>query len=68
MMQISSRMEQYLAGMQQSLEEAMEVAKNARTMGIDPRTEVEIPVADDLADRVEALLSINTRCPGRRWP
>ena len=58
MMQISSRMEQYLAGMQQRLEEAMEVAKKARIMGLDPRTEVEIPVADDLADRVEALLGI----------
>jgi len=58
MMQISPRMEQYLAGLQQRLEEAMEVAKNARVMGIDPRTEVEIPVADDLADRVEALLGI----------
>ncbi|MGD9490930.1 MAG: DNA polymerase II large subunit, partial [Methanoregulaceae archaeon] len=58
MMEISPRMGQYLSGLQQRLEEAMEVAQSARAVGIDPRTVVEIPVADDLADRVEALLGI----------
>jgi DNA polymerase II large subunit len=34
----------------------MQFAAAARARGIDPRTEIEIPVASDLADRVEALL------------
>ncbi len=40
------------------LDAAYSVAKSARSRGLDPRTEVEIPVATDLADRVEALLGI----------
>jgi len=38
------------------LESAMELAATARARGLDPRTGIEIPVASDLADRVEALL------------
>ncbi len=58
MMQCSPGMERYLAGLQEGLEAAMAVAEKARAAGIDPRTTVEIPVASDLADRVEALLGI----------
>ena len=53
MMQCSPGMERYLAGLQEGLEAAMAVAEKARAAGIDPRTTVEIPVASDLADRVD---------------
>ena len=59
MMRCSPAIEKYLAGLQEGLQEAMEVAGKARAAGIDPRTFVEIPVASDLADRVEALLGIS---------
>jgi DNA polymerase II large subunit len=36
----------------------MAIAEEARRAGLDPTTRVEIPVANDLADRVEALLGI----------
>jgi DNA polymerase II large subunit len=58
MMRASAEMEKYLAGLQKDLAMAISVAEQARKVGIDPRTVVEIPVANDLADRVEALLGI----------
>ncbi len=58
MMQTSPEMQEYLDLLQKELFRALEVAGKARAVGIDPRTTVEIPVANDLADRVEALLGI----------
>ncbi|WFN34561.1 DNA-directed DNA polymerase II large subunit [Methanogenium sp. S4BF] len=55
-MHASPEMEAYFAGLEAKLKEAIGVANEARAKGIDPRTAVEIPVANDLADRVEALL------------
>ncbi len=55
-MHASPEMEAYFAGLEAKLKEAIGVANEARAKGIDPRTVVEIPVANDLADRVEALL------------
>ncbi|MDD1720120.1 MAG: hypothetical protein LUQ25_08685, partial [Methanoregulaceae archaeon] len=54
----SGAMAEYIKGLETSLEEAMAIAREARSRGIDPKTEPEIPVASDLADRVEALLGI----------
>ena len=59
MLHCSPAIETYLADLQEGLRRAMEVAEKARAFGIDPRTTVEIPVASDLADRVEALLGIS---------
>ena len=56
--QRSEAMESYKAVLEEELFSALEVANRARAVGIDPRTSVEIPVASDLADRVEALLGI----------
>jgi DNA polymerase II large subunit len=56
--QRSEAMEEYFGDLRKQLDEALDVARKARAEGIDPRTEVEIPVASDLADRVEALLGI----------
>jgi len=58
MLNVSPRMEAYLAGLEAELNRAIAVAQEARARGIDPRTTVEIPIASDLADRVEALLDI----------
>jgi len=55
-MQVSPEMEHYFSSLHEGLTKAIEVAAQARARGLDPRMEVEIPVASDLADRVEALL------------
>ena len=57
-MEISPPMEAYFACLNAALGEAMAVAAGARARGLDPRTSVEVPVTNDLADRVEALLGI----------
>lgn len=51
-------MQDYFANLDRQLGRAVEVARQARSRGLDPRLDVEIPVANDLADRVEALLGI----------
>ncbi|HDR73812.1 MAG TPA: DNA-directed DNA polymerase II large subunit [Methanoculleus sp.] len=56
MQKVSPEMEHYFASLHEGLAEAIGVAARARARGLDPRQEVEIPVASDLADRVEALL------------
>jgi DNA polymerase II large subunit len=58
MTEVSSAMAAYLDALQAQLNEAMTIAKTARRQGLDPTTDVEIPIANDLADRVEALLGI----------
>ncbi|WP_224333299.1 DNA polymerase II large subunit [Haloprofundus halobius] len=50
--------ERYFARIENRLDEAFEVAEAARDQGRDPGTEVEIPVAKDMADRVENILEI----------
>jgi len=55
-MEVSPALARYLDGLEAGLASAMEVAAAARKRGLDPTTEIEIPIASDLADRVEALL------------
>ena len=55
-MEVSPAIAHYFEEIDAGLEAAMRLAAAARARGLDPRTEVEIPVASDLADRVEALL------------
>ncbi|MFW5929177.1 MAG: hypothetical protein ACOCT0_01990, partial [Halobacteriota archaeon] len=47
--------ETYFESLDAELERAYALAERARERGGDPSTEVEIPVARDLADRVENL-------------
>jgi DNA polymerase II large subunit len=49
---------EYFELLQQGLKNAMEVAQAAKSLGLDPTTEVEIPLAVDLAERVEKLIGI----------
>ncbi|MFB6360968.1 MAG: DNA-directed DNA polymerase II large subunit [Halobacteriales archaeon] len=48
----------YFERIDEHLEDALSVAQAARAQGKDPSEEVEIPVAEDMADRVENLLEI----------
>lgn len=59
MTDISPKMQRYYDRLNTGLASAMEVAKAARKIGIDPETFVEIPIANDLADRVEAQVGIS---------
>jgi DNA polymerase II large subunit len=49
----------YFERIEDRLDEAFEVARSAREAGGDPEPEVEIPVAQDMADRVENILGID---------
>jgi DNA polymerase II large subunit len=51
--------ERYFRTLESGLEDAVGVAERAREQGRDPETEVEIPAARDMADRVEKLLGID---------
>ncbi|MDN7026100.1 DNA-directed DNA polymerase II large subunit [Methanoculleus sp. FWC-SCC1] len=55
-MEFSPALGVYFDRLDAGLKAAMAVARAARSRGLDPATEPEIPVASDLADRVEALL------------
>ena len=50
--------EQYFDRIERRLDEAMAVAERAKGQGKDPEPEVEIPIAQDMADRVENILGI----------
>jgi DNA polymerase II large subunit len=50
--------ERYFARIEDRLDEAFDRAEAARSQGHDPATEIEIPVAKDMADRVENILGI----------
>ena len=50
--------ERYFDRLEAGLEEAMTVAERAKGQGKDPESEVEIPIAQDMADRVENILGI----------
>jgi DNA polymerase II large subunit len=51
--------ERYFEGLEDQLDEALDVAERAKERGADPKPEVEIPVAKDMADRVENILGID---------
>ncbi|HWQ67798.1 MAG TPA: DNA-directed DNA polymerase II large subunit [Methanospirillum sp.] len=55
---ISPHMQAYYTRLNTGLAEAMEVAQAARSRGLDPEMVVEIPIANDLADRVQAQVGI----------
>ncbi len=58
MADISPHMQKYYDRLNAGLARAMEVAGEARKAGLDPETVIEIPIANDLADRVEAQVGI----------
>ena len=54
----SAAMLAYFSTLETELNRAIELANRARANGADPKPTIEIPIAKDLADRVEKLLSI----------
>lgn len=50
--------ERYFETLESQLEDAFDVAERAKQRGGDPKPEVEIPTARDMADRVENILGI----------
>ncbi|THE65687.1 DNA polymerase II large subunit [Salinadaptatus halalkaliphilus] len=51
--------ERYFERLESQLDAAFDVAETAKERGGDPEPEVEIPVAKDMADRVENILGID---------
>ncbi|AGB39697.1 DNA polymerase II large subunit [Natronococcus occultus] len=51
--------ERYFRRLESQLDTAFDVAERAKERGADPEPEVEIPVAKDMADRVENILGID---------
>ncbi|MFC7114086.1 hypothetical protein ACFQH2_02595 [Natronoarchaeum sp. GCM10025703] len=51
--------ERYFGRLEDELDVAMDVASEAKARGGDPKPEVEIPIAKDMADRVENILGID---------
>ena len=49
----------YFDALESDLERAVKIASKARLRGMDPETHPEIPMAKDLADRVENLIGIS---------
>lgn len=54
----SKEMHEYFNELEARLKEAIEIANTARARGGDPKPIVEIPLAKDLADRVENLIGV----------
>ncbi len=52
----SPELEAYFLELARGLDECMALARRARAQGFDPELDVEIPVAVDLAERVESLV------------
>lgn len=52
----SPNMDAYFRSLEGKIDEAYEIARKARSLGLDPELEPEIPRAEDLAARVEKLV------------
>jgi DNA polymerase II large subunit len=52
----STELESYFQRLAIGLDECIDIARRARSQGFEPETEIEIPVATDLAERVENLV------------
>ena len=53
---VNDDMRNYFAMLEKSVDELYQVAKKARAKGLDASEEVEIPLALDVASRVEGLV------------
>ncbi|WP_406661158.1 DNA polymerase II large subunit [Methanolobus sp. ZRKC3] len=55
---VSDSMRLYFEDLESRLEKEIEIANSARSKGRDPKPHMEIPIAKDLADRVENLIGV----------
>lgn len=51
-------MEKYFEEIDKQLDNAYSIAKEARKKGYDPKDDVEMPLAKDISERVEGLISV----------
>jgi len=58
MLKLSPAMQAYEKTLLDGLHRAIGIAREARNQGLDPALDVEIPIASDLADRVEVLIGV----------
>jgi len=58
MLKLSPAMQAYEKSLLDELHRTIAIAKEARSRGLDPSLDVEIPIASDLADRVEVLVGV----------
>jgi DNA polymerase II large subunit len=56
---IDHNLDKYNQSLRNSVNECYEIAKEARSLGKDVSTDVEIPLANDMAERVEKLIHID---------
>ena len=55
---VSPKMQKYFDGLEKNIKICYEVANLARSKGYDPDDKVEIPLARNMAERVEGLISV----------
>lgn len=53
-----SKISEYFTYIDTHLDEAYSIAKKARAKGFDPKDDVEMPLAKDISERVEGLISV----------
>jgi DNA polymerase II large subunit len=63
MAKTSEAQERYFKGLEAEFSRCMELAGRARSLGYDPQLEVEVPAANDLAERVEVLMGVAGLAP-----
>ncbi|MEM3238327.1 MAG: DNA polymerase II large subunit, partial [Thermoplasmata archaeon] len=56
---ISNEMKNYFENLEKKVEECYKLADKARALGKDPELKVEIPLAEDMASRVEQIIEIS---------
>jgi len=57
MIEVSEDMEKYFLEIEEKVKEAYTIAEEARKKGLDPESKVDIPLARNMAERVEGLIS-----------
>lgn len=63
MAKTSEAQERYFKSLEQEFFRCRELANRARSLGYDPQLEVEVPAANDLAERVEVLMGVPGLAP-----
>ena len=72
-METSKEMKEYFAIVKKRIDKAYKVAQVARSKGLDPDEKVDVPLASNMAERVEGLISIvapqmvGTKMTKRMW-
>jgi len=63
MAKTSEAQERYFKGLEAEFFKCRDLANRARSLGFDPQLEVEVPAANDLAERVEVLMGVSGLAP-----